>query len=380
MDRRFALRGLAVASLICAGTVVAQAQTVQIGVTLSTTGPAASLGIAEKNTTSLLPKTLGGLPVNYIVLDDATEPSQAAKNARRFVDAEKVDAIIGSSTVPTSLAITDVAGENKTPVIPLAPFTPKQIEWVFPLPHSVSVMAAPLFENMASKGIKTLGFIGFADAYGEAWLQDIKKAADANGIKLAAVERYGRTDQSVTAQALKLVQSNPQAIVIAASGTPGALPMRTLRERGFKGQIYQTHGVANNDFLRVAGASDEGMILPTGPMLVPEQLPADHPSKAVATEYVKTYEAKFGAGSRSPFGAYLYDAYLVLDKAVAIAAQKAKPGTEQFRVALRDAIEATKGLPVTHGVVNMSATDHSGLGKESRVLITPEKGAWKLVK
>ena len=377
MKRRLLVVALATTGL--APLAWAQAPTVQIGVTLSTTGPAASLGIAEKNTVALLPKTLGGLPVNYVVLDDATEPSQASKNARRFVDADKVDAMIGSSAVPTSLAVAEVASASQTPVIPLAPFVPKQPEWIFPLPQSVSVMAQPLFDHMKSRGINSLGFIGFADAYGESWLQEIKKGAEALGIKLTDVERYGRTDQSVTAQALKLMQANPQAIVIAASGTPGALPMRTLRERGYKGQFYQTHGVANNDFLRVAGASDKGMILPVGPVLVAEQLPAAHPSKKVATDYVQAYEAKYGAGSRSPFGGHLYDAYLVLDHAVAVAAQKAKPGTESFRAALRDAIEATKGLAVTHGVVTMSATDHSGLGKDARVLITPENGSWKLV-
>lgn len=379
MKRRMALLGALAAGMGSMGAGMAQAQTVQIGVTLSTTGPAASLGIAEKNTVALLPKTLGGLPVNYVVLDDGTEPSQASKNARRFVDADKVDAMIGSSAVPTSLAVAEVATASKTPVIPLAPFVPKQADWIFPLPQSVSVMAEPLFEHMKAKGIGQIGFIGFADAYGESWLQEIRKGAEGNGIKLTDVERYGRTDQSVTAQALKLLQGNPQAIVIAASGTPGALPMRTLRERGYKGQFYQTHGVANNDFLRVAGASDKGMVLPVGPVLVAEQLPDAHPSKKVGTEYVKAYEAKYGPGSRSPFGGHFYDAYLVLDKAVAVAAQKAKPGTEQFRAALRDAIEATKGLPVTHGVVNMSPTDHSGLGKDARVLITPENGAWKLV-
>lgn len=380
MKRRFVLHGLAAAVLGCGLGVQAQAQTVQVGVTLSATGPAASLGIAEKNTVELLPRTLGGLPVNYIVLDDATDPSQAAKNARRFIDADKVDAIIGSTTTPTSLAVAEAAAQSQTPQIALAPFAPKQIDYVFPLPQSVGVMASALFEHMAARGVQSIGFIGFSDAYGEAWLQEIRKGAQAGGIRLVAEERYARTDQSVTAQALKLMQQNPQAIVIAGSGTPAALPMRALRERGYKGQFYQTHGVANNDFLRAAGKSDEGVVLPTGVMLVAEQLPDSHPSKKVALDYLKSYEGKHGAGSRSPFGAYAHDAYLVLDKAVAAAAQKARPGTPAFRTALRDAIEATRGLPVTHGVVNMTAGDHSGLGKDGRVLITIDQNAWKLVK
>ncbi|ARN19630.1 ABC transporter substrate-binding protein [Piscinibacter gummiphilus] len=360
----------------------AQAQTsgVTIGVTLSTTGPAASLGIAEKNTIELLPKTLGGLPVNYIVLDDASDPTQAAKNARRFVDADRADAIIGTSNVPGSLAVAEVANETRTPQIALAPFAPKQIPWVFPLPQSVEVMSTALFEHMKSTGVKTLGFVGFSDAYGEAWLQEVQKTAPRFGVDVVVVERFARTDQSVTAQTLKVIQAKPDAVLVAGSGTPSALPMRALRERGYKGQFYQTHGVANNDFLRVAGSADEGAILPTGNVLVVEQLPDGNPSKKVGLAYVRAYESKYGTGSRSPFGAYAHDAYLVLDRAVAVAAAKAKPGSPEFRAALRDALETTRDLATTHGVVTMSATDHSGFGATSRVLVTIEKNTWKLLK
>lgn len=381
MNRRTMLRCAAMA--ICfqsTGYALAQPATVTIGVTLSTTGPAASLGIAEKNTIELLPKTLGGVPVNYIVLDDASDPTQAAKNARRFVESDKVDAIIGTSNVPGSIAVAEVANESKTAQIALAPFVPKQIQWVFPLPQAVSVMSSALFEHMKQSGVKTLGFVGFADAYGESWLQDVQKSAGQYGINVVAVERFARTDQTVTAQALKVLQAKPDAVLVAGSGTPSALPMRTLRERGYKGKFYQTHGVANNDFLRIAGSSDEGAILPTGSVLVVEQLADSEPSKKPGLAYVQAYEAKYGAGSRSPFGAYAQDAYLVLDQAVAVAVKKAKPGSAEFRAALRDAMEAVKDLPVTHGVISMSPTDHSGYSMTSRVLVTIEKKSWKLVK
>lgn len=368
------------AALAAAGVGAAQAQSITVGVTISSTGPAASLGIAQKNTVELLPKTMGGLPVNYVVLDDASDPTQAGKNARRFVDAEKVDVIIGSTTAPTSLAVAEVANESKTPQIAMAPFAPKEVKWVFPIPQSVGVMSAALFESMVKQGVKNLAFIGFSDAYGEAWFKDVQARAEANGIKLVATERYARTDQSVTAQVLKLMQIKPDAVLVAASGTPAALPMRTLRERGYKGQFYQTHGAANNDFLRVAGNSDEGVILPTGLMLVAEQLPDSHPSKKVALSYLSAYEGKHGAASRSPFGAYAQDAYLLLDKAVAVVGKKAKPGTPEFRAALRDAIEKGKDVPLTHGLNTMSATDHSGFGTGARALITIEKNSWKLIK
>lgn len=381
MKRRHILNGMTAAVLLAvSGASFANAGTVKIGVSISSTGPGASLGIAQKNTVELLPKKIGGLDVEYVMLDDATDPTTAGKNARRFVEADKVDAIIGSTTVPTSLAIAEVAAEAKVPALALAPFAPKQIEWVFPLPQSVGVMSEALFEDIKQRGIKKLAYIGFSDAYGEAWYQDVKARAEAAGIQLVAAERFARTDQSVTAQALKINQARPDAVVIGGSGTPAALPMRALRDRGFKGQLYQTHGVANNDFLRVSGKSDEGVILPTGLVLVAEQLPNDNPSKKVAMEYLKSYEAKHGAGSRNPFGAYAYDAFLLLDRAVLTAKKVAKPGTAEFRAALRDSIESARNVPLTHGLNSMSKTDHSGMGPGSRVLITIENSAWKLMK
>lgn len=355
---------------------------VTVGVSLSATGPGASLGIAEKNTIEMLPKTLGGQAVNYIVLDDATDPAAANKNARRFVESDKVDVIIGSSTVPTSIAMIDAAVSSKTPQIGLAPFPvkPEQHAWVFPLPQSVALMASAIYENLKSKNLKTLGFIGFSDAWGESWVKELQARLEAQGVKLVATERYARTDQSVTGQVLKLMAANPDAVLVGAAGTPGVLPMRTLRERGYKGQIYQTHGVANMDFLRLAGNTDEGVLLPTGPVLIAEQLPPNHPSKAVAFNYVMKYESKHGTNSRNNFGAYAYDAYLVLDAAVAAAAKKANPGTPEFRAALRDAIEATRDLPVTHGVITMSKQDHSGYDERGRVLVTIFKDNWKLAK
>lgn len=379
IHRRTSLAILA-AALASAGLTYAQTPGVKVGITISATGPAASLGIAQKNTVELLPRTLGGLSVTYVLLDDATDPSQAAKNARRFVDAENVDVIIGSSTTPTSLAVAEVAHEAKVPQIGLAPYTAKQVQWTFSLPQTYSLMYSALFKELKKRNAKTIAYIGFSDSLGEAALKEVERLATETGIRLVASERYGRTDQSVTAQALKIVQSRADAVVFGASGTAAALPMRALRERGYKGGFFQNHGVANNDFLRVAGDTGEGMVSPTGLVLVAEQLPDSHPSKAVALSYLKAYEGKHGAGSRNPFGAYTQDAYLLLDAAVRKVGTKAAPGTQAFRAAVRDALEATRDLPVTHGVSTMSATDHSGLGEGAVALITIDKGTWKLLK
>ncbi len=354
---------------------------ITVGVSLSSTGPAASLGIPEKNTVALLPTSIGGEKVKYIVLDDATDPTTAVKNARRFVSEDKVDLILGSTTTPTSMAMVEVAAEGKTALVamaPLAPIDAPRYAWVFQTPQSVGIMATAIVDHMAAAGVKSMGFIGYADAYGEVWLKAMTAALEKRGIKMPAVERYQRTDTSVTGQVLKLVSTNPDAVLIAGSGTPAVLPQSTLLERGYKGRIYQTHGIANNDFLRVGGKNVDGTIFPVGPMLVAEQLPESHPSRKPALDYIKAYEGAHGAGSRSTFGAHAYDAFLLLQEAATQALKKARPGTAEFRQALRDSIEATRELPATHGVFSMSPTDHNGFDDRARVMVRIENGTWKL--
>ena len=325
---------------------------------------------------------VGGEKVKYIVLDDATDPSTAVKNARKFTGEDKVDAIIGSTATPTSMAILEVAFETKTPQIAMAPLPPAgdKAPWVFTTPQNFTQMAIAIAAHMAANNVKTIGFIGYADPYGQLWLKAIQGAAEAKGIKITASEAYQRADTSVTGQALKLLAANPDAILIAGSGTPAVLPQSTLIERGYKGKFYQTHGIANRDFLRVGGKNVEGTIFPVGPMLLAEQLADSHPSKKAALEYIKVYEAAHGANSRSTFGGHGWDAYLLLNRAVPEALKKAKPGTVEFRIALRESLENVKELPGVHGVFNMSAKDHNGFDGRAAVMATIENGDWKLLK
>jgi branched-chain amino acid transport system substrate-binding protein len=383
MNPRLTFAGLAVA-LSFAFPQAARAD-VTIGVTLSATGPAASLGIPEKNTIEMLPATLGGEKIKWIVLDDASDTTRAVTNTRRLISEDKVDVIVGSTVTPNSLAMTDVAADGETPMISMAassrivdPASPKT-HWVFKTPQSDSLMADAIAVNMKANGVKTLGYIGFNDAYGEGWLAEIKRSAATAGIKLVADEKYNRNDASVTGQVLKLVAAKPDAILIGAAGTPGATPQKELVARGYKGKIYQTHGVANPDFLRVCGADCNGTLLPIGPMLVFEQLPDSNPVKKVAAQYITQYEAKYGKDSRTTFGGHAYDTFVLLSKAVPEALKKAKPGTKEFRAALRDALEATNVVG-THGVFVMSAQDHNGLDNRARVMIRIDNGKWVLVK
>ncbi|MBU9467835.1 ABC transporter substrate-binding protein [Burkholderia multivorans] len=376
------MEALLAAGLACAAAT-ASAQ-VKIGVTLSATGPAASLGIPEKNTIALLPKEIAGKSVQYIVLDDASDTSRAVQNVRKLIDEDHVDAIIGSSVTPNSLAMLDPVSQAKTPTISLAasaqiisPMDAKRA-WMFKVPQNDQLMADAIAGYMAKHGVKTVGFIGFADAYGDSWYNTFSAAAQKNGIKIVSNERYNRTDASVMGQVLKLVGSNPDAVLIAGSGTPAALPAKTLKERGYKGKVYQTHGVANNDFLRVCGKDCDGELLPAGPVLVTDQLPDSNPVKRPALAYKAAYEKAYGAGSLSTFGGHAWDAGLLLQRAIPDALKKGQPGTEAFREALRASLESVKDLPVSHGVINMTPTDHNGFDSRARVMVQIVDGKWKL--
>ncbi|WP_245932941.1 ABC transporter substrate-binding protein [Caballeronia novacaledonica] len=357
---------------------------VKIGVTVSATGPAASLGIPEKNTVALLPKEVAGQKVEYIVLDDATDSTQAVKNARKLTSEDHVDALVGSTVVPNSLAMIDIAAETHTPMISMAaaasivePMDSKRA-WVFKTPQNDILMATAIAQHMSNHGVKTVAFIGFSDAYGESWFKEFSKAADLAKLKIVANERFARNDASVTGQVLKMMSQNADAVLIAGAGTPAALPQKTLKERGYKGKVYQTHGVANNDFLRVCGKDCEGTFLPAGPLLVAEQLPDSNPVKQAALTYKKAYEGANGAGSVSTFGGHAWDAGLILQRAIPVALKKGQPGTPAFREALRAAIEETKNLPASHGIFNMSPNDHSGLDQRARVMVEIVGGKWKL--
>ena len=376
-----------VTALIAAAALIAPPARaeVKIGVIVSATGPAASVGITQQRAVSILPPKLGGQDVRYILLDDASDTSTTVTNARKLITEEGVDAIIGPSLTPNSLALLDVVSESKTPMISLAgsasivePPLDKR-RWVFKTPQSDAQMASIVLEHMKRKNIRTIGLIGFSDAYGEGWIKVMTALAEGAGFKVVGSERYQRTDNSVLGQILKITAQNPDAVFIAASGTPAALPQRTLVERGFKGLVYQTHGVANNDFLRVGGKALEATFVPAGPVLVAEQLPDDHPAKAAGLDFVKRYEAIPRAGARSTFAAYLWDAQLILNRAIAVASDIAKPGTEEFRVALRDALENVKDVAGPNGVYNMSPSDHLGLDGRSRVMTQIVNGGWRLV-
>jgi branched-chain amino acid transport system substrate-binding protein len=370
---------IATAIVAATGTAVAD---VNIGVTLSLTGPASGLGIPVGNQFKLWPQTIAGEKVNLIILDDASDPSKGASNARRFVTDDKVDMIFGGSITTVSVAIAPIATEAKTTQIAISPVgvPPEQERWLFRLPQGFAVMAHPIIEHMKKAGVKTVGFLGYTDAYGELWLKEFTKQGEAAGIKVVATERFARSDTSVTPQALKLVSANPDAMLVVASGSGAAMPHKAVIERGFKGKVYQTHAAATPDLVRIGGKDVEGAFVVSGPAVVAEQLPDSHPSKAVAVDFVTNYEKAYGAGSRNQFAGHSYDAKIVLEKILPVALKKAKPGTPEFRAALRDATETMGRTIFSHGVMNWTPTDHNGYTNETGVMLKVVDGKFVVEK
>ena len=377
---RFTLKTLVAASALAAsGAALAD---ITIGVIAPMTGAASGLGIPAGNQAKLWPKTIAGEKLNVIVMDDATDPNQGVTHAKRFVTNDKVDVIMGSVATPVAAAVAQVAEEAATPQIAWSPVAVPagKDKWLFRLPQSNAVMGHAIIEHMKKQGIKSVGFLGYSDAYGETWLNDFKPQAEKAGIKFGPVERFARADTSVTGQALKLVQANPEAILVVASGSGAAMPQMALAERGYKGKIYQTHAAATRDLMRVGGKAVEGGFVVSGPAVLAEQLPDSHPSKAEAIKFVQQYEKAYGPGSRNQFAGHAYDSIIVMEKAVPIALKKARPGTPEFRAALRDAFEKIGKTTLAHGVLNWTPTDHWGYTDDTGVMMKVTGGEFKVEK
>src|SRR5664279_3047977 len=374
--------GVAAAFALTGMPASAQTSDITIGITITTTGPGAALGIPERNALEFVSKEIGGVPLKVIVLDDGGDPTIATTNARRFVTESKADIIMGSSITPPTIAVSNVANEAGVPHISLAPFpiTPERAKWSVSMPQPVPLMGKGLYEHMKAHNIKTVGYIGYSDSYGDLWFNDLKTQGVPMGMTLVDEERFARPDTSVTGQVLKLVAANPDAILVGASGTAAGLPQTELRDRGYKGLIYQTHGAASMDFIRIAGKAAEGVLMSSGPVMDPEDQPDSALTKKPGLALNAAYEAKYGPDSRSQFAGHSYDAFLVLERVIPVALKTAKPGTPEFREAIRQALISEKELAASQGVYNFTEKDRYGLDDRARILLTVKDGKYVLVK
>jgi len=377
------VRALIVALALAFGLASASAQ-VKIGLMVSATGPTSAIGIPQKNTGALLPPHVGDASVEYIQLEDGGDTTRAVQNAKKLIGEHNVDALIGPSTTPNAFAILDIIAEAKVPLLATVgtqavaePVDAKK-RWVFKTTQNDDLIAAALIKHMVKSDVKTVGFIGFNDPYGENWYKVFGALADKAGIRIVASERYARADQSVTGQALKLIGARPEAVLIAAVGGPAVLPQATLFDQGYKGRVYQTHAVATDDFIKLGKEKVEGTVLAAGSMLVIDDIADSDPIKKVALAYIGAYEKQFGQ-KPATFGANTYDAGLIVQRAIPSALKVAKPGTEAFRTALRDAIEEERDVVGCQGVFTMSPTNHNGMDERARVMVTVKDGRFRLL-
>jgi branched-chain amino acid transport system substrate-binding protein len=377
---------LAATIILPVGFVPAMAGDITVGLITSMTGPGASIGIPYSKGTNagvVFQDEVNGIKINVVQLDDASDPSTGARDARKLVEQDKVDVLMGAGNTPTTLAVVAVSHELKVPFLALVPtgdIPGDAGAWMVSIPQPPPLMVEAVVERMKASGVKTVGYIGFNDAWGDLVFNALKKTADPAGIQIVANERYARADTSVTAQALHVVAAAPDVVMMGGSGTPGALPFIALAERGYKNQIYGTHALINPDFVRVGGPAVEGVICPAGPVVVAEQLPDSNPTRKVAIEYLAAYKKANNEESHGGFGPYAFDAWLImLDSAKRALATGAQPGTPEFRAALREAIVNTKELVGTHAVYNFKPGATSGVDQRAQVLVKLVDGKWKLM-
>jgi branched-chain amino acid transport system substrate-binding protein len=369
------------ASIAAAGAAHAQ---VAVGIITSLSGPVSSIGIPydkgykawEAGGTEV-----AGQKLKLIEIDDASDPSAAARAAKKLIEEDHVDVILGAASTPASMAVYGVSSEAKVPLIITANgLVPgEKGAWEITIPQPPELMVAADIPMMQKAGVKTVAYIGYSDAWGDLVYNALLQSVKGTDIKLIANERYARTDTSVTPQVLKIIAMHPDAVLTGGSGSVGALPHLALAERGYRGHVYSTHAIINSEFVRVGGASVEGLIAPTGPVVVAEQLPDSNPIKAVAMRFRELYQKANNAPSTDAFAAYTYDAMLVLSDAIKRVGKSAKPGTAEYRSKLHDAIVTTHEVVGTHAIYTFTPTERFGVDERSRVMVRLDHGTWKLV-
>jgi branched-chain amino acid transport system substrate-binding protein len=376
----------AVASLAIALLQIPSAAPTAAELTVGVTRTERGSGVPSRDTLALLPARIGDLHVRYVVLDDAGDPGRAARNARRFAHDERVDVIVCSNSTAASLAVLDVAAETGTPMITLA--TGKGVvagvdekrRWAFKTPPDDDLMAAAVADHMRALGVRTVAFIGSSDAFGEAWWAAFSSLAAQRGLEIVVRERFRPWSASVDSQVATILAAGPDAVLVGAAGAPAALPAKALARGGYRGRVYHTQGAVTDEFLRAGGEAVEGAFVPVGPAMVAAQLPDGHPSKRPALEFLARWEEANGHRPADAAAAHAWDAGLLLRAAVPVAALRARPGTPGFREALRAALENVHGLAATHGVFEVSPTNHQGFDRRARVMARIEHGTWKVAR
>ncbi|ADU51915.1 Extracellular ligand-binding receptor [Thermaerobacter marianensis DSM 12885] len=361
---------------------------IKIGVVVSITGNASSLGEPERNTVELFKdefSEIGGYPVQWIVRDDASDPTQSVVQVNRLIAEEGVAAVVCCTTTPSSMAILEPVQQQQVPNISLAAgaqiVTPaSERKWVFKTPQNDALMVGVLVDHMVASGIKRVAFLGFNDAYGDGGRKAFREVASQKGIEITAEESFARTDRDVSGQISRMRATNPDAYLIWAIPPGANVAQQNMKDMNITAPIYQSHGVANRNFLELGGTAVEGTLLPAGKLLVAEDLPDSDPQKEILLAYKRRYEERYGEGSANTFGGHAYDAMLILREAIqrAVEAGTNPSDLAAFRSALRDAIEQTRELVGISGIFTYSPEDHHGLDRRAAVMIKVENNDWAL--
>ncbi len=368
----------------------ALAQDIVIGAAIAQTGPASSLGSGEADALKLFEKRVNdaggvmGHNLKIVLLDTASDPSKAVLDVRKLITESRALAVICCTTSPESLAVIDTLQRAEVPNISIAASASivqpaSERHWVFKTPPIDATMVTAEVKDMVAQGVKTLGFIGFNDAYGQGGLAALQAAAPSDNVDIVATESFARSDTNLSSQATKLVAANPDAVLIWAIPPAGNVAEKALQDAGYQGLIYQSYGMTNETFLRLGGASLNGTRLSVLPVIVHDKLPASLPFASVVQDFVKTYRDAYGSVPSS-FAGHAWDAGLILEAASnQVLASTSPNDLKAFRSALRDAIENLHDFPAVDGIFNFSATDHSGLDTSSAIMVTVQDGAYQLV-
>lgn len=353
-----------------------------VGFVTSLSGPGASIGIPYGRGIQAALEYKGevnGEKIRLIQLDDGSDPSAATRAARKLIEEEKVDLLIGTATAPSTIAMMAVATELKVPMIAVSPIIglpDPANQWGICIPQPASLLVKVVADRMKRDAMKNIGYIGFSDAWGDLVYNGAKAAEAEADIKILTNERYARVDTSVTGQILKVLATRPDAVLDGGSGTQGALPLLALADRGFKGKTYGTVALVNPDFVRVGGKAAEGIQVSAGPVIVAEQLPDSHFAKKLALEFRAAYQKANNMPSTDGFSAYSFDGWKVFTEAAERALKTAKPGTAEFHKALRDEILNTREMPGVHAIYNFKPGAYHGVDERALVIVRLVNGAW----
>lgn len=373
--------GVAAASLLAGAPAAFAQEPIRIGAFLSVTGPASFLGDPELKTLEMQIEAINaaggvlGRKLQLVSYDDAGDAEKARTFAKRLIEQDKVDVIVGGSTTGATMAAVPLAEAGGVPFISLAGavviIEPVK-KWVFKTPHTDRMACDKIFVDMKARGFTKAALISGAGGFDKSMRAECLKVAPNHGVAIVADETYGAADTDMTAQLTKIKGSGAQAVLNAGFGQGPAIVTRNHKQVGVGLPLYQSHGVASKEYIKLSGDAAEGVRLPAAALLVADLLAAADPQKPVVTNYRNAFEAKYKA-EVSTFGGHAYDGLML-----AVNAMKAARSTDKAKV--RDAIEATKGYVGTGGVVNMSATDHMGLDLSAFRMLEVKGGTWSLVK